>query len=545
MSARLGAVVARGVRAETADRVLFEDLDLTVPTTARIGVVGANGAGKSTLLRILAGDAPPATGTVVRTPADLTVGVLPQEPERDAGETARAWVLRRTGVTAAEAEFLAAAEALGVESGPAVEHRYDVAFSTWTRLGCADADDRLAEVAHGLRLPARVLDEPTAHLSGGEAARVSLAALLLSRFEVLLLDEPTNNLDLDGLDRLEGFVSQFGGGLVIVSHDRAFLERTIRSVVDLTPDGVRHFDGGWQAYLAERERLHRLAVEAHEGYVDARDRLKGQAQTQREWADKGRLQAKRTRANEADKNIYQGKIQGVEKRHAAASRAEKALERLEVVEKPWEGWDLRFTIASADRAGARVLSWDEATVAFPNVTIGPFTEEIAWGERVHLAGPNGSGKSTLLAAALGRQQLTSGDAHLGPAVVVGEIGQQRDAIAGDPLRWLMDRSGLAISEARSLLAKFGVAAEHLARPVESWSTGERTRAHLALLQARGVNLVVLDEPTNHLDLEAIEQVEQALAEYDGTIVVVSHDRQFVEALAPSRTIEVRSGTLTA
>jgi len=360
------------------------------------------------------------------------------------------------------------------------------------------------------------------------------------RVHLPLVEGFTHDLDLAGLARLERFVTERHGGLVLVSHDRAFLEATVRSVLDLAPDGPELFAGGWQAYLDEKQRRHHLAADAFGRFDREKTRLSREMQKQREWEDQGKARIRRKAGDKLDKYQVFAQSQRAEKRGGAATAAGRALERLDEVDKPWEGWDLRFEIATADRAGSRVMWWADAVVTFDDVQIGPFSEEIVHGERVHLAGPNGSGKTSLLRAALGEVGLSSGIAGIGQSIIVGVIDQRRDALGDQPdvVSWLASEAGLDVSHARSLLAKFGLSAEHLGRPVPTWSTGERTRAHLALLQARGVNLVVLDEPTNHLDLEAIEQVEQALTAYAGTIVVISHDRRFVEHLAPTRTIEL-------
>jgi len=220
------------------------------------------------------------------------------------------------------------------------------------------------------------------------------------------------------------------------------------------------------------------------------------------------------------------------------------MERLGSVEKPWEGWDLRFTIDQAPRAGAVVGRFEGAVVERGGFRLGPLDLEIGWAERLGLIGPNGSGKTTLVEALLGRLPLAAGRVWLGPSVVVGELGQdRRSAVDGggqgeSVLDRVIDRCALTVSEARSLLAKFGLGAEQLSRPRALLSPGERTRAELALFQARKVNFLVLDEPTNHLDLPAVEQIEQALSGFDGTVLLVSHDRRLLDAVDLTRRIDL-------
>jgi len=210
------------------------------------------------------------------------------------------------------------------------------------------------------------------------------------------------------------------------------------------------------------------------------------------------------------------------------------------VDKPWEGWDLRFSIEEAARAGSVVARLSGAVVERGGFRMGPMDVEIGWGDRVALTGANGTGKSTLVAALLGALPLTAGQQWLGPSVVVGELRQDRRPPEGGPdlVRSTMDRCGITLSEARALLAKFGLDAEHVTRPTGSLSPGERTRAELAVFQALGVNFLVLDEPTNHLDLPAIEQLEEALAGFGGTVLLVSHDRQLLDSVELTRSIEL-------
>jgi ATPase subunit of ABC transporter with duplicated ATPase domains len=219
----------------------------------------------------------------------------------------------------------------------------------------------------------------------------------------------------------------------------------------------------------------------------------------------------------------------------------KKLDRLEAVEKPYEPWELRLSLAARGRSGDVVARLEGVVAERGTFRLGPLDLELAWGDRLALTGSNGSGKTTLLDILTGRLPLAAGSRFVGPGVVIGELEQRRESFARrEPLLDLFVReSALRTEDARTLLAKFDLAADHVLRPAHSLSPGERTRASLALLSARGVNCLVLDEPTNHLDVEAIEQLELALAGYDGTLVVVTHDRRFVERLAPTRTLELR------
>ena len=534
-------------------RVLFSGLDLVIGPGDVVGLVGVNGAGKSTLLRLLAGATTPEEGTVALSPPDATVGLLPQEPERREGETVAAFLARRTGVTAAQVAMDEAAVALAAgASGDA----YAAALDRWLSLGGADLDERAGEVAAELGLGV-AMDLPMTGLSGGQAARVGLAALLLSRFDVLLLDEPTNDLDLDGLARLERFVQGLRSPAVIVSHDREFLARTVNRIVelDLAQQQVGVYDGGYEAYLAEREVARRHAREAYEEYDDKLDSLKARAQTQRTWMAQGVRNARR-KSKDNDKIGRNKQVETSEKQAAKARQTERAIDRLAVVEEPRKEWDLRMTIAAAPRSGTVVASATGAVVRRGTFTLGPIDAQVRWADRVAITGPNGSGKTTLIGALLGRIPVDEGSAGLGSGVRVGEIDQARglflgpDPLArsfGDALRSGGGANGAADwseSDVRTLLAKFGLVNHHATRPANSLSPGERTRAALALLQAREVNLLVLDEPTNHLDLPAIEQLEQALDTFGGTVLLVTHDRRMLDTVRVTRRWALDAGRLS-
>ena len=551
MSATL---VARGVSAAHGARTIFSGVDLTVSPGDVVGLVGANGAGKSTLLRVLAGLTVPDGGTVELAPPSATVGYLPQEPAPRPGETVAGFLARRTGVAAAQAELDAATTALG-EGEPGSDDRYATALERWLALGGADLEDRVPEVAADLGL-ALADDTAMTALSGGQAARVNLAALLLARFDLFLLDEPTNDLDLAGLERLERFVRELRAPAVLVSHDREFLARTVTEVLelDLAQQQVARYGGGYESYLVEREVARRHAREAYDEYADKRAALTTRMHEQRNWLEHGVRNARRKSGkSDNDKNARKFRSEATEKQAAKVSQTERRIERLDVVEEPRKEWELRMTIAAAPRSGTVVASLSDAVVTRGDFRFGPVTLQLDYGDRVAVTGANGAGKTTLLALLLGRvlpdnatEHADRGSASLGSSVVVGEVDQARALFTGD--RSLLDAFSREpevdrwpTAEVRTLLAKFGLGGEHVHRGADSLSPGERTRAALALLQARGVNLLVLDEPTNHLDLPAIEQLESALAAYEGTLLLVTHDRRMLAAVSTTRHWHVEAG----
>ncbi|MBI5090347.1 MAG: ABC-F family ATP-binding cassette domain-containing protein [Actinobacteria bacterium] len=539
----LATLHARSLALSLGRTVVLDGVDLQVTPGRRIGLVGPNGVGKTTLLRVLAGLAVVDSGSVTLAPPDATVGYLPQEPERDPHETVAAFVARRTGVTAASADLDAAtADLASGEAG--ADDRYAAALERWLALGGADLDARIGGAWAELGLSDALVDRPMAVLSGGEAARVNLAALLLARYDVCLLDEPTNDLDLDGLARLERWVLDLGAGLVMVSHDREFLRRTVTHVAEL--DEFTHaltlFSGGWEAYLDERDTAQRHARERYEEYADKRSSLAGRAQREREWASQGLSRAKK-KPDDNDKFVRNWKINQTEQLAGRAARTERAIERLEAVDEPREAWQLRLAFGETARSGDVVVRLTEAVCHHGDFVLGPLSLTIEAGERVAILGANGSGKSTLLDVILGRRALDAGDRWFGPGVVAGEVEQRRHQLADETslLDAFMRSTGMSIPDARTLLAKFGIGAAEVGRPTASLSPGERTRTVLALLMATGTNCLVLDEPTNHLDLPAIEQLESALESFRGTVLLVTHDRTLLDHVRLTRRLTLEAG----
>jgi ATPase subunit of ABC transporter with duplicated ATPase domains len=511
-----------GVSKHYGATTVLDNVTLAVTPERRLGVVGPNGVGKSTLLRLIAGLDDPDAGTVSRTPAELTCGYLPQESDRRFGETLLVYLARRTGVATAQHELEESASSLA--GGDDAGERYSAALDRFMALGGGDLGVRAGQVAAELGLPVG-LDRPMTALSGGEAARVALAATLLSLFDLLLLDEPTNDLDFDGLERLEGFLRSRRGGLVVVSHDREFLDRTVTRIVEIEPGSrrVREWAAGFSEYEAARDAARASAYSRFERAEERRRELEALLAARREEAQRGGAMASRRGTN-----ALRSKVR----------LAARALQRADRPGKPFEPWELQLRLESGERPGDHLASLHGAVAVRGEFTLGPVDLDLAPGERVLVSGRNGSGKSTLLGMLLGEVPLAAGEHVIGRGTVVGTLEQQRGAYDVDELllERFQSRAGLPAETARTLLAKFGLGTDHIGRACTSLSPGERTRTHLAELQARQVNLLVLDEPTNHLDLEAVEQLEAALADYDGTVVLVTHDRRFLGRFGATRTI---------
>jgi ATPase subunit of ABC transporter with duplicated ATPase domains len=512
-----GSLTARDIQKGYAAACVLDGVSLVVSPGDRVGIVGPNGIGKSTLLKVLAGLEEPDAGSVTRSGI---VGYLPQELERSSGETVRAYLARRTGVGEAEHELDRLAARLTAE--PELAGEYSQALDRFLALGGEDFVGRVRAVLADVGLADRGAHE-LGSLSGGESARAALAAVLLARFDVFLLDEPTNNLDFEGLRRLEHFLDGLAAGVVLVSHDRAFLDRTVDRVVELEAETrrVREYAGTWSEYEAARERARAQHRAAYADFAGERDRLTSLLSRRR-----GEARAGGSMADRRGTNALRGKV----------AQAKHHLAQLDEVEKPWSPWRLQLQFASPPPAG-EIATLAHAVVQAGSFRLGPVDLELRFGDRLAIVGRNGAGKTTLLRALVGELPLAAGSRRVPAATVFGELNQARDLFGGGPLLSDFTRlSGMPATDARTLLAKFALGADDVERPAGSLSPGERTRAALALLAARGVNCLILDEPTNHLDLEAIEELETALEAYAGCLVVVTHDRRFLERLRVDRTL---------
>ncbi len=530
-AARRPATVTLGaVGVAFGARTLFAGLDLVLAPGDVTAVVGVNGSGKSTLMRTIVGELPVDSGTIRVAPPDATTAWLPQVVP-DGSESLVHYVRRRTGVAEADERLESTATALA-DGEAGADDAYADALERWLALGAADLAERLPGVASRVGLDVEP-DRPLGTLSGGQVARAALVAVLLSQYDVLLLDEPTNNLDSHGLALMADHVSSHEGPVLLASHDRAFLDRVVTSVVelDLHQQAIAHHPGGWSHYVAAKEAARARARADYERYADARDSLVGRARQRHEWADKGRRAVKR--GGEPDKNLRERDRARADRQDAKGARLRHAVDRLEVVEQPRKEWQLRYRLTSGSPSTDVVATLTDAVVRRGDFTLGPLTLAVGRADRIALLGENGSGKSTMLAALLGEVALHAGRRALGARVTLGVLDQERrltDTL--DPVAEIVQRElgDVPPGEVRTLLAKFGLGPAHVDRPARDLSMGERTRASMAVFQGRAVNTLVLDEPTNHLDVAGIEQLEAAVSAYDGTVLVVSHDERFLDAV---------------
>jgi ATP-binding cassette, subfamily F, member 3 len=499
---------------------LFRDVTWRIAERERIGLVGPNGAGKTTLCRILSGLEEPDTGEVSR-PRGVTVGYLPQEVAgAPTGSVLAEALAGFEAVWALEREMEDVARALETEPSEALTERYGELQHRFDALGGYRLETRARAILSGLGFRPDELARPLSEFSGGWRMRAALARLLLLAPSLLLLDEPTNHLDLASLAWLEDFLARYEGTVVVVSHDRYFLNRMVTSIADLTPEGLVVYPGDYDDFLVEREARREL-LEAR-----ARNQAKRIAEVER-FIERFRYQA--TKARQVQSRV-------------------KMLEKVERIELPGARRQVHFTFPEPPRTGRRVATLTGIHKAYgDNVVYAGIDVAVERGERLALVGENGAGKSTLLKLLAGVLAFERGERTLGAHVAVHYYAQhQLEAL--DPNRTVLEELEAVAPESthtrlRTILGAFLFSGDSVDKKVAVLSGGEKARLALARMLVRPAALLCLDEPTNHLDLASREVLESALAAFPGTIVFISHDRYFINRIA-TVVVEVAHGALT-
>ena len=499
----------------------------------RVGLIGPNGCGKTTLLKIITGELAPDRGSVQRSPATIRLGYLPQAldfpPGATVGDVLRSALGERE---AAETRLDHLAEAVAAAQDDeltAALAEYDRALAEFQALGGARREADADAVLAGLGMPDVDQSRPVTALSGGQKTRLGLARLLLAQPDLLLLDEPTNHLDIVALDWLEGFLADYEGAVLIVSHDRTFLDRTVSRTLALddATHTLREYAGGYSDYA--------LAIDRG---------LEKQWATYREQQERfRRLEASIRKLSNQAKGIegetihfYWRRIAKDLARHAVVQRArlERMMASEETVEKPGQTWKMKLEFADTPRSGQDVLRISDLCVGYGDRTLlEDVNLHLSYGERAVLVGPNGAGKTTLLRCITGQLKPWAGEVRLGRGVRVGYMAQEQETLdrAATPLALIRAAAPLDETEARSYLHYFLFAGDEVFVPVGQLSWGERSRLALALLAVQGCNFLLLDEPINHLDIPSRESFERAMARFEGTVLAVVHDRYFIERLA--------------
>jgi ATP-binding cassette subfamily F protein 3 len=514
-------------------------VSLTLGHGERAGIVGPNGSGKSTLLRLIDGQERPDGGSISLAPG-AALGYLRQGFLGDEAQPIGRVLEPHGAVWTAYLEMERASAVLAAmhSDGQALA-RYEAAAGRFEELGGYLRLGMVEEVLRGLGLDRIDPSRPVATLSGGQKTRLALASLLLGAPDLLLLDEPTNHLDVDALEWLEGFISRYRGTVLLVSHDRAFLDATVGTILELDDrtHTIRPYAGTYSDYAAARQAEIEAQWEAYKQQERRRERVEEDIRNTRSHALHTEFQTKDSSARRLANKVMRTAI--VRERKLEKKLAE------ETVEKPKASWNLKLGFTPAQGGAREVLQAEGLRKRFGDrVVLDDVDLHLRHGEHVVLTGPNGGGKSTLLKIIAGELAADAGTVRLGSGVVVGYFGQEQEGLDPHqtPLETLRAAAPMTETEARNLLHRYLFAGEEVFTPVGRLSYGERARLVLARLVLTGATLMLLDEPTNHLDIPSRERFESALSNFDGTVLAVLHDRYLIDRLA-TRVVELRDGGL--
>ena len=512
----MAVVIASALDKDIAGSPLFRSVSFKLERGDRMTLAGRNGAGKTTLLRMIAGQTSVDGGELVFEKG-TRAALHDQRPPRERDLTLRDYVLAGCGDLVALEEELRALE-LRMAQGEDVMRAYATAQARLEHAGGWDWRVRAIGPLHGLGFRDEQLDRPLDSFSGGELTRASLARALAGDPDLLLLDEPTNHLDIASLEWLEGYLTGLDAAVVLVAHDRWFLEAVGTSVLELEAGRARFFPGPWHAWRREsaaRDIALGKAIEKQQREIARMERFVE------------RFRYKATKARQAQSRV-------------------KKLEKMERIERdPEDTRTLGFRFGSAERTGRVVLELDEGRLEVPGRTL--LEDGELWLERaehVSLVGPNGVGKTTLIEALAGRRELEGGRLRSGHNVKLGYLSQHAGELGmqGTALEAAQRATGLTPGKARALLGQFLFSGEEAEKPMSGLSGGERRRLSLAVVVASDANVLILDEPTNHLDLDAREALEDALQAFEGALLLVSHDRALLDAVG-TRTVAFEDGRL--
>ena len=507
---------------------ILDGLTFTVNSGERVGILGHNGCGKTTLFRILAGEIGWDEGEVMVAPSKR-LGLISQIPVYPDGWTTED-VLRSAHKRLYEISDRLNELGLLMEhdQSPALLQEYDRLSDDFRRLGGYDMDTARNRVANGLDIPAAMREQPFDSLSGGEKTRVNLARLILEDTDILLLDEPTNHLDLHATEWLEDYLLHFKGTVLSISHDRWFIDRVAQRCIEIVDGKAEFYSGGYSFYLEERQRRFEEKMRKYE-----------------------KDQAKIEQLTRAAEQMHLWAFMGNDKLHKRAFSMEKRIEKLSHTEKPTEQKKLSVKFRQREFEGDEVLVMEGLSKSFGEKKLFSGLDlTVTGGERIALIGDNGTGKSTLVKLIMGDETPDAGYVYRGPAVRTAYLPQMVSFSVPERSAYdtMLYDCRCQPQEARDRLAAFGFRGEDVFTPVGTLSGGEKSRLRLCMLMGSDINFLILDEPTNHLDIASREWMEDALSDYEQTLLFVSHDRYFIEkfairiwALADGRITDFRGG----
>ena len=502
---------------------ILDGLTFQVDTGERVGLLGPNGCGKTTLLRILTGVMDYDEGDVVIAPGKR-MGLISQIPVYPAGYTVEDVLATAfEPLREMEREMAALAEQMGEGTDPALLARYDKLTAAFEAAGGYETDTKTNKVCNGLTIPQSMREQLFDKLSGGEKTRVNLARLILEDTDILLLDEPTNHLDLRATEWLEEYLDKFKGTVLTVSHDRYFLDKVVNRIVEIQAGKAEFYSGNYSFYVVEKERRYEEKLRQYEKEQAKIEQLEKAAEQMRIWA-----------------------YSGMDKTFKRVKSMEKRIERMRTTDRPTRERKMEVRFGEREFRGDEVLTIKGLTKSFGERTLfSNLSLEVAGGERIALLGDNGSGKTTLLKILLGEEETDAGKVRMGPTVKVGYLPQH--VHFDHPERNLVDtliyEQDCTAQTARNRLAAFKFRGEDVFKPVSALSGGEQSRLRLCMLMDEKINLLILDEPTNHLDIQSREWIEEAVEEYEGNLLFVSHDRYFIDRFA-SRIWMLEDGHIT-
>lgn len=523
---------------------ILEDLSFSISNNARVGLIGPNGSGKTTLMRILAGLEQPDSGTVASTRPNLRIGYLAQGMEFDPEETLQTTLsLNPVSQAELESEIVSIASALSSNLNDSqLQAKYD---STLHQLTITSK--QLPTILAPLGLADIPIDTPISHLSGGQKTRLMLARVLLEEPHLLLLDEPTNHLDIEMLEWLENWLDGFQGAALIVSHDRAFLDNTVTSILELDPKmhSIKAYPGDYTDYRNSKQKEYEKQQDEYQDQIIELRKLHNAARHLRRIS-----QFKKGGKSDTNDKFAKGFF-GDRTTHTArrALRIEKRIEKTlddDRKDKPIQNWLMKLDFGALAHQSKDILVADNLSIGY--TTTNPLLENlnlhIRAGQHIALTGPNGSGKTTIIRTIAGKLHPLAGKLKLGMTVKTGYMSQEQELLNPNlnALQSVQNVASFNETEARNFLHYFLFKGDSALRPASELSFGERARLQLGLLVAQGCTLLLLDEPINHLDIPSRARFEEALASFKGTILAVVHDRYFIERFA-SEVWNVRDGKI--